>query len=112
MARRIPSRPLSVSPLEADALRRALHALGDYAHLSVRAERGHLNVAIDDGALVARLTPISANQYGLSFHSHTGRWEKMPFVGDLGHLASDLVTALGPYLERPDFSDRKSGSDH
>jgi antitoxin (DNA-binding transcriptional repressor) of toxin-antitoxin stability system len=112
MARRIPPRPLSVSPLEADALRRTLHALGDYAHVSVRVERGHLNIFIDDGAPVARLTPIGDNQFGLSFHSHTGRWEKMPFVGDLGHLASHLVTALGPYLERPDFSDRKSGSDH
>jgi len=47
MARRIPPRPRSVSPLEADALRRALHVLGDYAHVSVRAERGHLTIFID-----------------------------------------------------------------
>ncbi len=112
MAKRTRTRPTRVSALEADALRRSLHALGDYAHVSVRAERGHLNIFIDDGAPVARLTPIGDNQYGLSFHSHTGHWEKMPFVGDLIHLAHDLVTVLGPYLERPDFSDRKSGLDH
>ena len=107
---RTPSTP--VSSLEADALQRALHSLGNYAHVAVRAERGHLNIFIDDGAPVARVTPIGANQYGLSFHHHTGRWEKMPFVGDLVPLAHDLVTALGPYLERPDFSGGILGSGH
>ena len=93
-------------------MRQAIHALGDYGHVAVRAERGHLTILVDEGPPVARCTPLGAGQYGLSFHSHTGRWENMPFVGDLVHLAHDLVTALGPYLERPDFSDRKSGSDH
>lgn len=98
MAQATRTRSTLVSALEADALQRALHALGDYAHVVVRAERGHLNIFIDDGTPVARVTPLSANQYGLSFHNHTGRWEKMPFVGDLVHLAHDLITALGPYL--------------
>lgn len=97
---------------DADALRRAIHALGDYGHVSVRAERGHLNIFVDQGEPVARFTPLGAGQYGLSFHCHTGRWEKMPFVADLMSLADDLVGVLGPYLERPDFSDRKSGLDH
>jgi hypothetical protein len=110
MAQRARSMP--VSSLEADALQRALHALGDYAHVAARAERGHLNLFIDDGAPVARVTPLGANQYGLSFHSHTGRWEKMPFVGDLAPLAHDLVTALGLYLQRPDFSGGIRGSRH
>jgi antitoxin (DNA-binding transcriptional repressor) of toxin-antitoxin stability system len=100
------------SPQEADTLQRAIRALGDYAHVSVRAARGHLTIVVDDGEPVARCTPLGAGQYGLSFHSHTGRWEKMPFVADLTHLANDLVTALGPYLQRWDFPDRKSGSDH
>jgi hypothetical protein len=101
-----------VSLREADALQRTLHGLGDYAHIAVRAERGHLNIFIDNGAPVARATPIGVNQYGLSFHSHTGRWEKMPFVGELVSLAHDLVTALGPHLERPDFSGGIRGSGH
>jgi len=33
-------------------------------------------------------------------------------IGDLTQLAHALVTVLGPYLARPDLSDRKSGSDH
>jgi hypothetical protein len=112
MAPRTRTRPMPVSAPEADALQRALHALGDYAHVGVRAEHGHLNIFIDDAVPVARVTPLGANQYGLTFHSHTGRWEKMPFVGDLVHLAHDLVAALGPYLERPDFSGGTRGSGH
>jgi hypothetical protein len=112
MAQRTRTRSTPPSSLEADALQRALHSLGDYAHVAVRAERGHLNIFIDDGAPVARVTLVGASQYGLSFHNHTGRWEKMPFVGDLIHLAHDLVTALGPYLARPDFSGGIRGSGH
>jgi hypothetical protein len=110
MAKR--TRPAPVSLVEADTLQRALHALGDYAHVAVRPERGHLNIFSDGGTPVARFTPLGNGQYGLSFRSHTGHWEKMPFVGDLIHLARDLVTALGPYLERPHFSGGISGSDH
>jgi antitoxin (DNA-binding transcriptional repressor) of toxin-antitoxin stability system len=112
MAQRTRTQSTPVSALEADTLQRALHARGDYAHVVVRAERGHLNVFIDDGAPVARVTPIGANQYGLSFHSHTGRWEQLPFGGALVPLAHELITALGPYLERPDFSGGIRGSGH
>jgi antitoxin (DNA-binding transcriptional repressor) of toxin-antitoxin stability system len=112
MAPRTRTRSTPVSALDADALQRSLHALGDYAHVAVRAERGHLNIFVADGAPVARLTPIGAHQYGLSFNSHTGRWETMPFVDDLVHLAHDLIAVLGPYLARPDFSGGIRGSGH
>jgi len=112
MAPRPRTRSTPVSPVEADTLQRALHALGDYAHVAVRVERGHLNVFVDDGAAVVRVTPLGATQYGLSFHSHTGRWEKMPFVGELVPLAHDLIAVLGPYLERADFSGGTRGSGH
>jgi hypothetical protein len=100
------------TPQDADLLCRAIHALGDYAQVSVRAGRGHLTIFVDKGVPVARATPLGAGQFGLSFHTHTGRWEPMPFVADLMHLARDLVSALGPYLQRWDFPDRNSGSDH
>ena len=100
------------TPDDADVLRRAIHALGDYGHVSVRAGRGHLTISVDDRTPVARATPLGAGQFGLSFHTHTGRWEPMPVVADLTHLAHDLVGLLGPYLQRWDFPDRNSGSDH
>jgi hypothetical protein len=112
MAPRTQPRATPVSAVEADTLQRALRALGDYDHVAVRAERGHLNIFIDDGPPVARATPLGTTQYGLSFHSHTGRWEKMPFVGELVPLAHDLVAALDPYLQRPDFSGGTCGSGH
>jgi len=102
MAMRTRARAALISSREADTLRRGLHALGDYAHLSVRAERGHLTIRVNDGGdPVARVSPLAMDHYGLSFRSHTGRWEPMPFVGDLAQLAHDLVTVLGPYLARP-----------
>jgi hypothetical protein len=112
MAQRSRTRSTPVSALEADALERALRARGEYAHVAVRAERGHLNIFVGDGTPVARVTPLGAHQYGLSFHTHTGRWEKMPFVADLVHLAHDLIEVLGPYLRRADFSGGIRGSGH
>jgi len=104
--------PAGLSPQDADVLQRALHALGDYGHVAVRAGRGHLNIFVDDGEPVARCTPLGAGRYGLSFHSHTGRWEPIPTIADLTRMAHALVTTLGSYLQRWDFSDKKSGSVH
>lgn len=100
------------TPHDADVLRRAIHALGDYGHVSVQAARGHLIICVDDDVPVARATPLGAGHFGLSFHSHTGRWEPMPVVADLTRLAHDLVGLLGPYLQRLDFPGGISGTDH
>lgn len=104
--------PHAVTDKQADELTAALHARGDYAHVSVRAERGHLNIYPGDQEPVARLTPLGGAQYGLTFHSHTGKWERMPFSGDLSHMADTIVGTLGPYLEHWEFSGGISGSDH
>jgi hypothetical protein len=112
MARLPRTRLATPTGQDAEALRRAIHALGEYAHVTVRAERGHLTIFAHEGPPVARCTPLGGGQFGLSFRTHTGRWEPMPFVGDLTSLADDLVTTLAPYLQRWDFPDRNSGSDH
>ena len=97
---------------EAQRLRDAIRSLGDYEHVRVRAERGHLNIYPDEYEPVARFSPLGGGDYSLGFRNHTGRWEPMPFAGDIPHLAQDLVTTLAPYLQRWDFPDRKSGSKH
>src|SRR3989304_909819 len=84
---------------EAQGLCDAIRSLGDYDHIRVRAERGHLNIYPDNHEPVARLTPLGGGDYGLSFRNHSGRWEPMPFAGDISHLARELVTTLAPYLE-------------
>ncbi len=97
---------------QAQQLCDAIRSLGDYEHVHVRAERGHLNIYPDEYAPVARFSPLGAGEYSLSFRNHSGRWEPMPFAGDISHLAQDLVSTLAPFLQRWDFTDRKSGSGH
>jgi len=96
---------------EAEPLAAAIHALGNYSHVTVEPQRGLLCVLVDEEP-VARLTPLGRDQYGLSFHQHTGRWEPTPFTGDLAHLAGVLVTEFGAYLESYAFPPTKSRSPH
>ena len=112
MATRKPTRAPTPTLQEAATLEQAVQTLGDYAHVSVRPGRGHLNIFVDDGDPVARCTPLGAGQYGLSFHNHSGRWEPLPIIADLSCLAHDLVNVLGPYLQRSDFPDTKTRSHH
>jgi len=97
---------------DAEHLSRAIHSGGDYAHVTVQARRGHLYVHSDDEDPVARLTPLGGGHYGLSFHSHSGRWDKTPFTGDLAYLAGVLTNELGVHLQRWDFHRGMSGSGH
>ena len=96
---------------EAERLQAAIRALGDFAHVSVRRTRGQLNILAGDEQPVARLTPLGAGRYGLSFMRHTGRWEAMPFSGALAEMADTVVSTLGAYLARYDFPSGISGSD-
>ena len=89
----------------------AIRMLGDFAHVTVRAQRGRLYVYADDPEVpVARLHPLGDAAYGLSFHHHSGRWEPMPCSGDLAHMATVIVETLGAYLARWENSPRNSGS--
>jgi hypothetical protein len=96
---------------DANVLTTAIRADGRHDHVTVRAERGFLYVEVDEEPIV-RLEPLSRDQYGLSFHRHTGRWEPTPFTGDVGRLADVITTAFAPHLESYDFPPTKSGSDH
>lgn len=95
----------------ANVLTTAIRADGRHDHVTVRAERGFLYVEVDEEPIV-RLEPRSRDQYGLSFHRHTGRWEPTPFTGDVGHLATVITTAFAVHLESYDFPPTKSGSTH
>lgn len=85
-------------------LERLVRARGDYAHVSVHARAGHLNVEATDQqgerCIVARATPIGPGQYGLSFRRHTGQYEPMPVSGELEEVADGLTGLLAPYLDR------------
>jgi len=105
----------SVAPLlkdKAERLTQAIRDLGNYSHVTVRPGRTHLNIYAGHDHPVARFTPLAAGRYGLSFHTHTGSWEPMPFMGDAPQIAEALVSALAPYLEADEFPRKISGSGH
>jgi len=87
----------------AATFQRLIHAQGNYAHVTVRPRAGHLYVEVEetDGtrSIVARATPIKRSEYGLSFRTHTGRWETMPVWGPLEDVVEGLVGFLDPYLQ-------------
>ena len=87
---------------DAELLESLVRARGDYAHVAVRAARDHLLIenrsAPSDPEVVARATPLGGASYGLSFRTHTGRWEPMPVAGSLADVAAATVKLLGPYL--------------
>jgi hypothetical protein len=107
--RRVGSRPGLTD--DATALTTALRADRHHDHVTVRADRGCLYVAVDQEPIV-RLEPLSGHTYGLSFHHHSGRWEPTPFTGNVDHLARVLTTEFGAYLDAYDFPPTKSGPDH
>ena len=88
----------------ASELQRLLRAAGDYAHVSVRAHGGHLLVEVTDSQgrqdTVARATMLAGGDCGLSFHSHTGRWEPLPVSGPLEVIVEGLTGPLGIYIDR------------
>jgi hypothetical protein len=88
----------------ADRLERMIRLRGDFAHVHVQARAGHLLVKTQDNqgrqGLVARATPIGGGEYGLSFRTHSSRWEPMPVSGGLDQIVSGLLDLLGPYLDR------------
>ena len=97
--------PRQRASLDADAerLESLVRARGAYAHVGVRAARGHLLVenrsVPADPEVVARATPVGAGDYGLSFRTNAGRWEPMPVAGTLADVAAATVELLGPYLD-------------
>lgn len=101
----------AVTSTDAATLERAIQNVQQFAHVRVRAVRGHLHIS-PDTLPVARATPLGAGRFGLSFRSHSGKWEPMPFSGLLTDLAHDILVTLGPFLQRWNFSDTNSGSGH
>jgi hypothetical protein len=71
-------------------------------HLRVKKHGSSLVLSSGTGATVerhARLTRLAAEEWGLSFPHHSGRWERTPFAGSLRELWQTLVTDFPWYLE-------------
>lgn len=87
----------------ADRLRALVRQGRGYRHVDVRARGEHLVIELlrdsEQREPIARATRLDARTYGLSFRSHTGKWERMPITGDLEEIARALTQELGAYLD-------------
>lgn len=86
----------------AQRLQQLIRQRGQYGHVEVRSRTQHLIVEVVEEAgrePVARATAINAQEYGLSFRSHTGRWEPLPIVGKLEDIARAITEELGAYID-------------
>jgi hypothetical protein len=84
-------------PADADELLRLLRERGR-ANLTVQARGPHLVIHAGGGPR-ARLTRLSADQYGLSLPTANGRWESLPFAGSLAAVVADLHEHFGFHLD-------------
>ena len=94
--------------------RRRRPASGDPRPRGLRARVGPGGSGASDdsrrrGIPVARATPLGTGQFGLSFHTHTGRWEPMPVVADLTRLATILSDSWVPTFNGGTFPTGKAG---
>ncbi len=84
-------------------LEQLIRQRGDYAHVHVQARAGHLVIRTQDSqggqVIVARATPLGGMEYGLSFRSHTGRWEPMPVSGILEQIVDGVMDFLAPFVD-------------
>jgi hypothetical protein len=86
----------------AERLRSLIRQLGNYGHVDVRAHAQHLIVELihdSEREPVARATRLDSQTFGLSFPSHTGRWEPMPVSGGLEEIARAMTEELGAYID-------------
>ena len=66
----------------------------------------HFLIQIDDNGqldTIARLTQINPKTYGVSFKSHTGRWDPLQEEGSRDEMIAMLVEELGPYLNPANY---------
>lgn len=74
----------------------------DLGHLHVK-KRGKALTICSEGPhgadARAKLTHLGGEQWGLSLMRHTGSWEKLPFVGSMEEVASNLIDHFGFCLE-------------
>ena len=74
--------------------------------VKVKAYGRHFLIQINDNGqldTIARLTQIDPKTYGVSFKSHTGRWDPLPEEGSRDEMITMLVEELGPYLEPANY---------
>jgi hypothetical protein len=85
----------------ADRLERELHNRG-HTHFKTAARGKHITAYVEyDGEKEPRfrLTALGRNEYGVSFATHTGRWEQAPITGSVTDIVEQIADQFGWHLE-------------
>lgn len=90
---------------DANVFENAIRQIKQYGHVKAVVERGQIVIYGEDK--VARLTPLASGEYGLSFYNSSGKWEQMPFTGNIEEMVKIVSSTLGIYLLRYDFGKPK-----
>jgi hypothetical protein len=92
----------SANHAHAERLRALIRNVPGHDHVDVRTRGQDLIIEVmhaDDREPIARATRLDGHRFGLSFRSHTGRWEPMPISGDLEEIAQAMTEELGAYID-------------
>jgi hypothetical protein len=87
--------------ISASRVRDRLHAQPGHEHLDVESRGAQLTIFTiedDQKVLLARLTLLPRDEYGLSLMWHTGRWERLPVVGTAASIVDVLLRDFADLL--------------
>ncbi len=85
---------------EVEALEALLGRDAAFKHLYVKKHGKSLKICSGDPPWPhARITALGRDTWGLSFPTHTGRWERTPFVGTMEEVTDTLINNFGFYLD-------------
>ena len=87
--------------IEVEALEQILSGKG-YSHLLVKGRGQHLIIYAqhpENKEPRLRLTALPGGICGLSFCSHSGKWERTPFVGSMQNILDTVENQFGWHLE-------------
>jgi len=96
----------SAAALAAAEIEQKISRLMGHEAVKVKPYGRHFLIQMDDNGqpdTVARLTRLDSRTYGVSFKSHTGRWEPLPEEGSRDEMITVLVDELGPYLDPANY---------
>lgn len=86
---------------DADVAQARLRQHFEHENIHIKAHGSHLLIQMEvDGErdIVARLTWLDENTFGVAFRAHNKRWEPLPDQGTLDEVIAVVIENFGPYL--------------
>lgn len=91
---------------DADTAQAKLRQHFEHENIHIKVHGSHLLIQLEvDGErdIVARLTRLDENAYGVAFRAHNKRWEPLPDQGSLTEMITVVIDDFGPYLRLDNY---------